>query len=69
LTVNLLGLFVLSVAINAGPLLIPARDTPELARLVKGINDVAGAVIVIITLVTMIQIVFNVIRLVRSRSD
>jgi hypothetical protein len=66
LTMNLLGLFVVSVAINAGPLVVPTQDTPELVRLVRGINEVTRAVLVIISLITMIQLVVSVVRLVRS---
>lgn len=66
LTVNLLSLFVLSVAMKAGPLVIPANDTPNLIRLVNGINDVTRLVLVVITLITMVHVVVNVFRLVRS---
>jgi hypothetical protein len=66
LIVSLCGLFVLSVAINAGPLMGAANDAPHLVRLVKGINDVTTLVLVIISLITMVQIVVNVYQLSRS---
>jgi hypothetical protein len=69
LTVNVLGLVVLSVAINAGNLVMPAKDTPDLVRLVKGINDVTTLVLVVITLITMAQVLVDVFRLVRSSSQ
>jgi hypothetical protein len=62
------GLFVVSVAINAGNLVVPAKDGADLARLVKGINDVTTLVLVVIALITMVQVVVDVVRLVRSES-
>jgi hypothetical protein len=69
LTVNVLGLVVLSVAMNAGDLVIPAKDTPDLVRLVKGINDVTMLVLVVIALITMAQVLVDIFRLVRSSSQ
>jgi len=69
LLINLSSLFVLSVAINAGPLVIARNETPNLVRLVKGINEVATLVLVVISLITMAQVIFNVIRLIRARSE
>jgi hypothetical protein len=69
LTVNVLGLVVLSVAMNAGDLVTPAKDTPDLVRLVKGINDVTTLVLVVIALITMAQVLVDVFRLVRSSSQ
>jgi hypothetical protein len=66
LTVNLLGLMILSVAIKAGPLLVAADDTPNLVRLAKGVNDVATLVLVVIALITMVHVIVDVIRLIRS---
>jgi hypothetical protein len=68
LLINLSSLFFLSVAINAGPLVIAKNDTPNLVRLVKGINEVATLVLVVISLITMAQVIFNVVRLIRARS-
>ncbi len=68
LAVHLATLFVLSVAINAGDLMVAVKDTPNLARLVKGINDVTTLVLVVITLITMVQLVVEAVRLVRSES-
>jgi hypothetical protein len=69
LATNVLSLFVVSVAINAGPLVVPLKDSADLSRLVKGINDVTAAVLVIISLITMAQILADVYRLVRSPSN
>jgi hypothetical protein len=68
LAVNLLGLLVLSVAIKTGPLITAVDDTPNLVRLAEGVNDVATLVLVIITLITMVHVVVNVYRLIRSAS-
>ncbi len=68
LTTNVLGLFVVSVAINAGALVVPLQGSADLARLVKGINDITSAVLVIISLITMAQVIADVYRLVRSPS-
>ena len=68
LAVNLSGLFVVSVAMNAGDLVVAANDTPELARLVKGINDVTTLVLVVISLITMVQVLVEIFRLVRYPS-
>jgi hypothetical protein len=68
LAVHLATLFVLSVAISAGNLMVAVKDTPNLARLVKGINDVTTLVLVVITLITMVQLVVEAVRLVRSES-
>jgi hypothetical protein len=65
LAVNLSGLFVVSVALNAGNLVVAANDKPELVRLVKGINDVTTLVLVVIALITMAQVLVEVYRLVR----
>jgi hypothetical protein len=67
LAVNLSGLFVVSVALHAGNLVIAAHDNPDLVRLVKGINDVATLVLVVIALITMAQVLVDVYRLVRPR--
>jgi hypothetical protein len=68
LAVNLSGLFVVSVALNAGPLVVAAHDKPELVRLVKGINDVTTLVLVVISLITMAQVLVGISRLVRHPS-
>jgi hypothetical protein len=68
LAVNLLTLLVLSVAVKAGPLIVAVDDTPNLVRLAKGINDVATLVLIVITLITMVHIVVNGYRLIRSAS-
>ena len=65
LAVNLSGLFVVSVAQNAGNLVVAAHDKPELVRLVKGINDVTTLVLVVIALITMAQVLVEIYRLVR----
>jgi hypothetical protein len=68
LAVDLLNLFVLSVAIKAGPLIVAVDGTPNLERLAKGINDVATLVLVVITLITMVHVVVTVYRLIHSAS-
>jgi hypothetical protein len=68
LLANLSGLFVVSVALNAGDLVIAAYDKPDLVRLVKGINEVATLVLVVIALITMAQTLGEVYRLVRGPS-
>ena len=68
LCVNLAGLFVVSVALSAGNLMMPAKDTPDLVKLVKGINDVTTLVLVVISLITMVQVLVDGFRLVRSSS-
>ena len=68
LMVNLSSLFVLSVAINAGPLVAAKDDTPKLVRLVEGINEVITLVLVVISLIVMTQVIVDVVRLIRSRS-
>ena len=68
LLANLSGLFVVSVALNAGDLVIAAHDKPDLVRLVKGINEVATLVLVVIALITMAQTLVEVYRLVRGPS-
>jgi hypothetical protein len=67
LAVNLSGLFVVSVAINAGNLVIAAFDKPELVRLVKSINDITTLVLVVIALITMVQVLVEIYRLVRNQ--
>lgn len=69
LMVNLSSLFVLSVAINAGPLVVAKDDTPKMVRLVEGINEVTTLVLVVISLITMAQVIVNVVRLIRSQSS
>jgi len=69
LVTNVASLFVLSVAIHAGALVMPTKDSADLARLVKGINDVTSAVLVIISLITMAQVLVDVYRLLRPRSS
>ena len=64
----LAGLFVVSVAINAGNLVVAAYDKPELVRLVKGINEIATLVLVVIALITMVQVLFEIYRLIRQSS-
>ena len=68
LLADLSGLFVVSVALNAGDLVIAAYDKQDLVRLVKGINDVATLVLVVIALITMAQTLVEVYRLVRGPS-
>jgi hypothetical protein len=68
LLVNLAGLFVVSVALNAGNLVVPAKDSADLARLVKGINDVTTLVLIVIALIAMVQVMVDVVRLVRSET-
>ncbi len=68
LVVGVLGLVVVSVALNAGDLVAPAQQTPELARLVQGINQVTTLVLVVIALITMAQVLVEVYRLVRAES-
>jgi len=65
---SLTGLFVVSVAINAGNLVVAAYDKPELVRLVKGINEIATLVLVVIALITMAQVLFEIYRLIRQSS-
>lgn len=60
------GLFVVSVALNAGDLVTAAYDKPELVRLVNGINDVTTLVLVVIALITMGQTLVEIYRLVRG---
>ena len=69
LMVNLSSLFVLSIAINAGPLIVAKDDTPKLVRLVEGINEVTTLVLVVISLITMAQVIVNVVRLIRPQSS
>ncbi len=69
LVTNVASLFVLSVAIRAGALVVPAKDSADLTRLVKGINDVTSAVLVIISLITMAQVLVDVYRLLRPPSS
>ena len=69
LVTNVASLFVLSVAIHAGVLVVPAKDSADLTRLVKGINDITSAVLVIISLITMAQVVADVYRLLRPPSS
>jgi len=54
---------------RAGALVMPAKDSADLTRLVKGINDVTSAVLVIISLVTMAQVLVDVYRLLRPPSS
>jgi hypothetical protein len=68
LAVNLSGLFVVSVALNAGNLVVAAHAKPELVQLVKGINDVTTLVLVVISLITMAQVLVEISRLVRHPS-
>ena len=65
---SLTGLFVISVAINAGNLVVAATDKPELVRLVKSINEIATLVLVVIALITMAQVLFEIYRLIRRSS-
>jgi hypothetical protein len=65
---SLAGLFVVSVAINAGNLVVAAYDKPELVRLVTGINEIATLVLVVIALITMAQVLFEIYRLIRQSS-
>lgn len=65
---SLAGLFVVSVAINAGNLVVAAYDKPELVRLVKGINEIATLVLVVIALITMAQVLLEIYRLIRQSS-
>ena len=69
LVTNVASLFVLSVAIRAGALVVSTKDSADLARLVKGINDVTSAVLVIISLITMAQVLVDVYRLLRPPSS
>jgi hypothetical protein len=69
LATNVLSLVVLSVAMHAGDLIIPLKESAELARLVRGINDLTTVILVIISLVTMAQALIDVYRLVRSPSS
>jgi hypothetical protein len=68
LVVHVLGLVVVSVALNAGDLVMPANQTPELVRLVHGINQVTTLVLVVIALITMAQVLADVYRLMRPQS-
>ena len=65
---SVFGLVVLSVALNAGDFFIAAKPTPELVRLVQGINQVTTVVLVVITLITMAQVLVGVYRLVRPEA-
>jgi hypothetical protein len=65
LAVNGCVIVVLSVALGAGDLVVALNETPELARLVDGINQVATLVLVVITLITMAQVLVDVYRLLR----
>lgn len=62
---SLAGLFVVSVALRSGDLVVAAYEKPDLVRLVRGINDVATLVLVVIALITMVQTLVEIYRLVR----
>jgi len=68
LLVNLAGVYVVSVALSAGNLVVAAYDKPELVRLVKGINEVATLVLVVIALIAMAQVLLDIYRLIRQSS-
>jgi hypothetical protein len=65
LVIDVLFLGVLSAALNAGDLLVAAKPTPELLRLVDGVNRVTTLVMVLISLITMIKVFVDIYQLVR----
>ncbi len=66
LVIDVLFLGVVSAALNAGDLLVAAKPTPELLRLVDGVNRVTTLVLVLISLITMVKVFVDIYQLVRS---
>jgi hypothetical protein len=62
LLVNLATLFVLSVLLQAGDLLMPTIETPDLVHMVKGINGGITLVLLIVSIGTVIQTMYEVSR-------
>jgi len=58
-----LGLVVISVALEAGDLVAPAKDTPELLRLAQSFNQITTLVLIVLALITMAQVLVEVYRL------
>jgi hypothetical protein len=69
LVVDVLTIAVFSAALNAGDLIIAAKPTPELLRLVDGINRVTTVVLVVISLITMVKVFVGIYQLVRPSAS
>jgi hypothetical protein len=62
--VNLATLGVVSLFLKAGDLVVPSTDTPALVDMVKAINGGITLALLLVSIATAIQTVYEIVRLV-----